>query len=66
MEEMNIPPGDFLMRACQSINVERKTMSAYKMSQTQRKRRKVLRHNKKKKQVKHIDLEGPSYEAGGF
>ena len=32
MEEMNIPPCDFLMRACQSINVETKTMSAYKMS----------------------------------
>lgn len=66
MEELNMQSGEYMKRVCQVINVVRRKSAAYKMSAKQCKRRKILRHNRRKKQDKYIEHEGPSYEKGGY
>ena len=52
--------------SCDFVNKKRKKHSLFKSTDKQLKRRKILRHNSKKKQDKNIDLEGPSYGYGAF
>ena len=63
---VNVDPGVHMTKSCGVVNALRKRLSAYKVSEPQKKRRKILRHSKKKIQDKNIEKEGPSYEAGGF
>ena len=53
-------------KLCQTVNMRRKRSSIYRMTDRQKKRRKILRHAKKKKENQNIDKEGPSYEPEGF
>jgi len=63
---MEIDPGIHMTKCCGIINAFRKRMSVCRMSELQKKRRKILTHSKKKTQDKDIEKEGLSYEAGGF
>lgn len=66
LESMNMEPGKYMRKSLHCQNFTRKRRSAYRMSEHQLKRRKVIRHLRKKKQDKNIDKEGSTYEAGGF
>jgi len=63
---VNIDPGTYTTRGCTTVNRNRKRQRAYKLLESTKKRRKILRHDKKKTQDKCIDQEGETYEAGGF
>ena len=63
---MNIESGVYTTRLCAEINRTRKRHSIYRMSEPQKKRRKIIRHQRKKTQDKHVEHEGISYEAGVF
>ena len=63
---LNIKPGVYTSQACEKVNKSRKRRSVYRMSDKQKKRRKIIQHLKKKHQDKNIEDEGLSYEAGGF
>ena len=66
MELLKVDPGFHMTKSCRTVNVQRKRSSTYRMSEPQRKRRKILRHSKTKQQDKNIEKEGTSYEKGGF
>ena len=65
LSEMNVEAGVFMSRAANQFNLSRKRMSSYRMSEAQKKRRKVIRHSRKKGQDKDLDVEGTTYEPGG-
>ena len=63
MELLKIDPGYSMTKCCRSVNNRRKRSSIYRMSEVQKKRRKVLRHSKEKKQQdKNMETEGTSCE----
>ena len=62
---LNIEPGLYMTRMCNRINLDRKRNSAYRMSVPAKKRRKVVHHDKQKKQDFNINAEGTTYESGG-
>ena len=66
IELLKIDPGVHMTNSCRTVNTRRKLSSIYRMSEKLKKRRKILRHSKKKTQDKNIDIEGPTYEPGGF
>ena len=66
LKGMNMEPGDNMMKRLQIQNESRKIHAAYRMSESQLKKRKIIRHCAKKQQDKHLDKEGPSYEARRF
>ena len=66
LEYINITPGEFMSKSSQTFNESRKRMSSYRMSETQKRRRKVIRHNRKKKQDNNVEVEGTTHEAEGF
>lgn len=63
---LNIEPGFYMARYCNVTNIRRKRLSAYRMSGAQKKRRTILRHQGKKTQDQNVQIEGPSYEYGGY
>ena len=44
LKDMNIEPGDLMMKSLQIQNESRKIHAAYRMSEPQLKRRKIIRH----------------------
>ena len=65
-KEMNMEPGDHMMKGLRIQDEPRKVHASYWMYEPQLKRRKIIRHCRKKKQNKNLDKEGPTYKAGGF
>ena len=65
-EKLNIAPGFYTKQMCQSMNIKRKYSAGYKNMDITKKRRKIIRGNKKKKGEKLLNVEGVSYEPGGF
>lgn len=63
---LNIAPGTNTTRGCMTANRNRKRQRAYKLLESTKKRRKILRHDKKTRQDNCIEQEGDTYEAGGF
>ena len=61
IELLKIHPGYYMTKCCRSVNIRRKRSSIYRMSEPQKKRRKVKRHSKKKQQDKIIETEGTSH-----
>ena len=66
IKSVNIEPGIYTMQICDNLNKERKRNPLYKISDKYKKRRNLIRHLSKQKQDKNIEVEGTSYEAGGF
>ena len=66
MELPKIASGYYMTKCCRSVHMHRKCLSIYRMSETQRKRRKVLRYSKKKQQDKSIETEGTLCQKGSF
>ena len=66
LKQLNVELGLFTTIICGTVNRERKRSAIYRVTESAKKRRKVLRHSKKKQQDKNIEQEGTSYEAGGF
>ena len=56
MELLKVDPGYYMTKSCRSVNMCRKRLSIYRMSEPQKKCQKVLRHSK---------TEGISCEKGG-
>jgi len=52
LELINIEPGTYTKSICNTINKERKRRSAYRMSENQKKRRKMIRGLKKKSKIR--------------
>ena len=63
---MNIPAGKYTELACQTEDKSRVSLAQYKSTPQARKRRKVIRGQKKKKEDKHQQAEGLKYGAGEF
>ena len=55
-----------MTKCCRFVNIRRKRSSIYRMSEPQKKRRKVQRDSKKKQQDKIIETEGTSHEKESF
>ena len=51
---------------CQVTTWWYKIRAAYRTSELQLKRRKIIRHCRKKKHYKNLDKEEPNHQAGGF
>ena len=51
---------------CQNMNIKRKYSAGYKNMDITKKRRKIIRNNKKNRGDKLINVEGDSYGPGGF
>ena len=66
IEQPKIAPGYCMTKCCRSVNKRRKRSSIYRMSEPQKKGRKVLRHSRKKQQDKNNETEGTSYEKLSF
>ena len=66
LSDVNMDAGVHMMKGLQVQNFLRRKHSAYRMSESQQKRRTIIRHNRKKKQDVNLEKEGPTYEAGGF
>ena len=49
LKNMNMEPGDHMMKGLQIQNESRKIHTAYRVSEPQHKRRKIIRHCRKKK-----------------
>ena len=65
-EKLGFCPGTFTLRGCQHRNRKRLFQSSYKMSSPVKKRRKILRAQKKSKADKTKEKEGKLYGAGSF
>ena len=63
---LKMDPDYYMTQCCRSINIRLNRSSIYRMSEPQKKRRKVLRHSKKKQEGKNFETEGSSYEKGSF
>ena len=66
MELLKIDRGYYMAKCCRSENMRRKRSSIYRMSEPQKKRRKVLCHTKQSSKTKNIETEGSSYKKGSF
>ena len=63
-KHLNIVPEAYMERMCKALNTKRKSLSSYKGLETSKKRRNVLRAQKRGYDI-YIEKEGPSYEYGG-
>ena len=59
IEWLNIDPGYYMTKCCRSVNKPRKRSFIYRMSEPQKKCRKVLRHSKKGSKTKTLMLREP-------
>ena len=66
LKDINMEPGDHMMKGLHIQDESRKIHTAYWMSEPQLKSRKIIRHCGKKKQDENLDKEGPTYVAEGF
>ena len=66
LKQLNIEPCFYTTKTSDILNKCRKRKSVYKMSESCKRRRRVVRRLGKRKQDKNIEEEGTSYEAGRF
>ena len=66
LKDMNIEPGDHMMKGLQIQDESLKIHATYRMSEPQLKRRKIIRNCRQKKQDENLDKGGPSYDGGAF
>ena len=66
LKNLNISAGYHTRTMCYELNKRRKYSAAYKLKESSKKARKMIRANKKKKVVKQKKTEGKVYKAGGF
>ena len=64
--ELNMLPGKHLVNGCTILNRKRLYLADYKNSESAKKRRKIIRGQKKNRQDKNSEKEGVLYDAGGF
>ena len=65
-EKINLIPGTFTLRGCDTINRKRLFASKYKEMDSTKKRRKIRHGNAKQKDDKNESKEGQTYKAGVF
>ena len=66
LSRLGIEPGKYTARGCATKNKKRLEMAGYKNRESSKTRRKVIRGLKKRKEDKHVEKEGITYESGGF
>ena len=66
LEKMKIDHGKYTLLGCREINELRRKNAEIKRSESFKHRRRQLRGQKKKKDDKHCEIEGKTYEPGGF
>ena len=64
--EMNLVPGKYMRLMCDTENKKRKYLFLYKASNKSKKRRKIIRSQRRHTQGINIQKEGTSYEGGGY
>ena len=64
--QLNMIPGVHIIRICNILNLRLKYTAAHHNTPATKKRRKMLRGEKKKKTDKHVMSERKTYEPGGF
>lgn len=65
-DKLNITVGDFMLIGCSEQNKIRVRQAENKNTEKQKQRRKVICGAKKRKSDKLSEIEGKTYEAGGF
>ena len=65
LEALKITPGKYTEEGCRRLDMDRVRGAEYKERDERKKRRKVLRGQRKKKEDKNQQAEG-TYAAGGF
>ena len=60
LKDMNMEPGDHMMKGLQIQNESPNIHAAYRMPEPQLKRGKIIRHYRKKRQGNNLDKEGPT------
>ena len=63
---LSIKPGFFTTKLCCELNLKRKYNSGYKNLDSSKRKRKIIRGDKKKKDDKNTQKEGKTYEPGGL
>ena len=66
MELRKVDPGYYMIKYCRPVSMRCKCSSVYRMSESQKKRRKVLRHSKKKDKIKTLKLREPHMKGEPF
>ena len=66
LEALKISPGKYTEEGCRRLDMDCVRGAKYKERDERKKRRKVLRVQRKKKEDKHQQAEGITYAAGGF
>ena len=66
LEALKITPGKYTEEGCRGLDMDRVRGAEYKERDERKKRRKVLRGQRKKKEDKNQQAEGVTYAAGGF
>ena len=65
-KNVGIDPGYYTTDLCCILNLKRKVFAEYKFRNETKKRRKIIRAQKKKNAVAKKHIEGKTYKAGGF
>ena len=65
-EGLKLYPGTYMKKMCASSDNKMKSLSVYNASDKCKKPRKIERAMTNRKQDKHIEIEGTSYEPGGY
>ena len=65
-EKLNMVPGRYTLKGCATLNKKRLFHAEYKNKESSRKRRKIIRGQKKSKDDKDVETEGTVYGAGIF
>ena len=66
LKALKISPGKYTEEGCRHLDMDRIRGAEYKHSEERKKRRKVLRGQRKKKEDKNQQVEGVTYAAGAF
>ena len=66
LKALKISPGKYTEEGCRRLDMDRVCGAEYKHSDERKKRRKVLRGQRKKKEDKNQQAEGVTYAAGAF
>ena len=66
LKELGIEPGIHFLEGMKKINKERIAKANFRNKEETRKRRKILRGNKKAKDDKLVEQEGSTYQPGAF
>lgn len=66
LKALKISPGKYTEEGCRHLDMDRIRGAEYKHSEERKKRRKVLRGQRKNKEDKNQQAEGVTYAAGAF